>query len=161
MSESLVSHYDVDVAAPFECHIFLFWRDQKDCQNARSNEDGVKVERNVLDLRESYLQRLVVELESVNWRFLYAESLSLDDKCIMFNSIMGNIFKKCIPSKQVMLSKRDKPCISPYIKMLIHNRWSAFRNRDWQLFNHLKVKIRSEIAKAKRRWIDKAQTNDI
>ena len=79
----------------------------------------------------------------------------------MFQSIMEQVFNSCIPKKHVIMSQRDKPWISPHIKILIHERWAAFRNRNWQLFNHLKVKIKAEIVNAKRRWLDKIKSKNI
>ena len=38
------------------------------------------------------------------------------------------------------------------MKDLINKRWQAYRNRDYQLFNHMKEKVKREIEKSKLLW---------
>ncbi|MEL7309807.1 MAG: hypothetical protein AAGK05_19475, partial [Pseudomonadota bacterium] len=103
LSDSLLPHFDVDIAAPLDIskipHLSLLAR-PKNCLITPKNR--ISIGRNVFDLRESHLQRFVKELERVNWRLLYAENISLDDKCMMFHSMLENAFNNCIPSRHVL-----------------------------------------------------------
>ena len=45
--------------------------------------------------------------------------------------------------------------MTPAIKHLIHKRCSAFRNRDFVTYHHLKWLICTQIAKAKKDWAQK------
>ena len=38
---------------------------------------------------------------------------------------------------------------------MIEDRWNAYRPKNWALFNHLKEKVKKEIAKAKQIWTNK------
>lgn len=46
------------------------------------------------------------------------------------------------------MSNKDKPWLTPLIKAMIDDRWTAYREKDWARYNHLKCKVRSEIMKA-------------
>ena len=45
--------------------------------------------------------------------------------------------------------------MTPNLKLLINNRWNAYRKKNCSLYNHLKLKVRCEIIKAKRKWVEK------
>ena len=65
-----------------------------------------------------------------------------------------------IPKKCIKLKSNDKPWITPIIKNLINNRWHAFKNRDFARYNHFKPKIKLEIEKRKKIWVEKEIRNN-
>ena len=60
-----------------------------------------------------------------------------------------------IPQKTVYLTNKDKLLMTPLTKLLINQKWNAFRSKDWDLYMHLKVKVREEVKKAKLLWTRK------
>lgn len=72
------------------------------------------------------------------------------------NSI--EIMYERIPMKEISITDRDKQWLTPLIKLLINDRWRAYRMRNWSLYNHLKAKVKNEIVKAKRSWANKLQS---
>ena len=125
------------------------------------NCDGLCVFHQVYDLRSSYVDSFVMELACVNWSFVYDTELSLNDKCDKFHGILQLAVDKCIPVSYVKCTRRDKPWMTPVIKDMINKRWLAFRTKDFQIYNHLKVKIREEIAKSKLLWTKKVKTKNV
>ena len=59
--------------------------------------------------------------------------------------------------KKVHMTDRDKQWLTPLFKLLINDRWRAYRMKNWALYNHLKAKVKAEIVKAKRSWANKLQ----
>ena len=57
-----------------------------------------------------------------------------------------------IPKVNVYMGPKDRPCVTPYIKHLINKCWSAFQNKDYNLYNSLKVAVKAHIIKARRNW---------
>ena len=67
-----------------------------------------------------------------------------------------------IPKKKVIMTSDDKQWMSPLTKILINEKWMAFRSRNWAKY-HLKQKVKVEIAKAKAIWAKKMKksTNSV
>jgi hypothetical protein len=53
------------------------------------------------------------------------------------------------------MTDNDKEWMTPLTKFLIEERWSAYRRRQWEKYNHLKIKVRNEIKRAKLIWANK------
>ena len=49
--------------------------------------------------------------------------------------------------------------VTPRLKYLIDKYWDAFRTKNWPLFEHCKLKVKLEIAEAKKKWANKAFVN--
>jgi len=107
----------------------------------------------VYDLRKTYITRFENELIRLGFNDLH-DSDDPDIKCELFYAKMKEAMQG-IPKKLVMMSKYDKPWMTPLLKDLITRRWNAYRHRNWPLFNHLKQKIRQMIQFAKNKWCDK------
>jgi hypothetical protein len=60
-----------------------------------------------------------------------------------------------IPTKTVFMSQSDKKWITPIIKILINERWSAFKENNFAKYTHLKMKVKQEIIKSKQKWASK------
>ena len=59
------------------------------------------------------------------------------------------------------MTESDKPWITPLLKSLIHQRFDAYRRRDYAFYEHLKKKVKVEIDKAKAKWINKLKKTKI
>ena len=120
-----------------------------------------KIVRKVYDLRKSFVDDFLKSLETIDWSFLESDAISLDDKCELFQHTLTTTIEMCIPVSFVTFTSRDKPWITPLVKKLINERWAAFRIRNFSLYNHLKHKVRSEIAKSKLVWTNKFQSKNL
>ena len=107
----------------------------------------------VYDYRESNINNFLYHLNSYNWSIFYRSNSNLDEKVNLLYERMRNALKY-IPAKFVILSRNDKPWITPKLKLLINKRFEAYRAKDWQTFQHLKTKVKNEIQSAKRIWLD-------
>lgn len=117
--------------------------------------------RTVYDLRESKVSSFLSYLESVDWSFLDDTSLSLDEKSLEFHEKLNSAMVSTIPFSLVRCTSRDKPWITNVIKDLINKRWTAYRNKEFNVYNHLKVKIRQEIEKSKIMWTKKIKSHNL
>jgi len=109
----------------------------------------------VFDFRESNIVHFLSLLECVDWSFLEDANLSIDEKAQLFHDFLNETMASSIPSSIVRRTSRDKPWMTNVIKDMINKRWAAYRNRDFNVYNHLKVKIRDEIKKSKFVWTRK------
>ena len=60
-----------------------------------------------------------------------------------------------LPVSFVKIKCTTKPWITPVLLDLINKRWKAYREKNFSLYNHYKVKVRQEIIKSKKIWSDK------
>ena len=82
-------------------------------------------------------------------------------KCDTFQKHLKSVFHNTIPVSFVTFTDNTKPWITPLIKQLINERWSAYRQRNYQLYNHLKQKTRKEIEKSKIIWAKKVKSQNM
>ena len=82
----------------------------------------------------------------------------MNEKCDIVHSRINKALER-IPSEIVEISGREKPWITPKLKLLINKRFAAYRSRNWPIYLHLKTKIKQEIVKAKRTWLAKSASN--
>ena len=108
-----------------------------------------QIVRKVYDMRASNLSAFVTQLQHVNWSFMYDSMISLDCKAQMFHDTLNQVVDVTIPSSYVTMTTKDKPWITPVIKQMINKRWEAYRSRRFQVYEHLKHKVRNEITKSK------------
>jgi len=87
--------------------------------------------------------------------------LSLDEKCEAYHERLGEVFTRSIPCSKIKCSKKDKPWITNVLKDLINKRWTAYREKRFDVYNHLKIKIRREIHKSKMLWTRRMQKKDL
>ena len=126
-----------------------------------SSQKKIKFYRNVFDLRASNIDHFVSVISQIDFDFIYSDLLKLDDKCTLFHEILEYVFRLCIPVSVVICTPRDKPWITPLVKNLINKRWQAYRNRDYQLFNHMKEKVKKERKKSKLLWTKRMKSTDL
>jgi hypothetical protein len=108
--------------------------------------------KKLFDFRKSNLERCKRILLNFPWQTFYRSLASIDEKCDLFHDMINEAMLT-IPCELVPITKNDKPWITPLIKSLINKRYSAFRSRNFPLYEHYKGKVRKEIFKAKQKWI--------
>ena len=104
----------------------------------------------VYDLYESNINAFVRMLSTFDWCPVYS-SYDVHFICNFIYNAISEAFKRCIPSTVVSHTSKDKPWMTPVLKSLINARWNAFRDRDFEKFNHYKVKVKTELIRAKRK----------
>ena len=77
------------------------------------------------------------------------------NKCSLFHYVFHNAIVNNIPIEKVLCTPRDKPWITLYVKSLINKRWRAYRTRNFNLYNHYKHKVKTEIERARSSWMHK------
>ena len=159
ISESVVSSYSVHRTTPIDessvPHLALLAIPTSTMKN------NIHVSRVVYDLRSSNVQSFIDCLSNTDWSFLSNDVYCLNEKCTMFQEYLKFVFHNTIPTTNVTFTSNTKPWITPLIKHLINERWRAYRERRFQIFNHLKIKIRREIVKSKLSWANKMKGKDM
>ena len=147
LSENLIALYDVTDCAPFDNsstpHKSLL------ATPVVMQKREFCVTRPVYDLRRSNIAHFISEITKIDWSSLYKSTADIDVLCNHFHNQLNLTFEKTISISLVTYTTKDKPWINSYVKSLINRRWTAFRNRDFPLYNNLKLKVRDEIEKAK------------
>ena len=110
------------------------------------------------DFRESHMNAFRKQLKSFPWHKFYLARLSVDDKCQIFHEVLENALS-IIPCNLVEMKSSDKPWITPTLKSLINKRYEAYRQKDFNLYNHYKRKLKHEILTAKQQWVKARNKN--
>lgn len=108
----------------------------------------------VYDYRQSHMNDFLHRLKYQRWQEIYSCSAPVDAKCSMFYSKVNEALQS-IPFTYVKMSLSEKPWMTPKLKYMINCRFEAFRCKQFAKYNHLKVKIKAEIKKAKSSWVNK------
>ena len=111
----------------------------------------------IYDYRESNLRSLMRTAKTIPWNNVVNPEDKVDKQWEDLYSCIISLLNASIPQKTVYLTPRDKTWMTPLTKMLINDKWSAYRTGDWNRFNHLKYKVREEINKAKRLLVAKIE----
>ena len=99
----------------------------------------------------------IEKLSSVNFSILYGLE-NVDDKAMFLQDALDYALT-ALPTKIVYFSKKDKPWITASLKVLITERWKAFRDRNWPRFESLKQKVRNQIKLAKQHWVEQSSSS--
>jgi hypothetical protein len=121
----------------------------------------MSISRVVHDLRYSNVCEFVNRLSEIDWSPMHDDSNDVDKSCRFFQEVLTRTLCGTIPRSYVRFTTRDKPWINPVLKDLINKRWLAFRNKDFVKFRHYKEKVKSEITRAKHKWIMRAKSTNI
>ena len=108
----------------------------------------------VYDYREESIAKFLSILDRINWSKMYLSCDDLEAKCSFFYDNFNHA-RSSIPCAVVEMKISDKPWMTPVLKHLINQRFQAYRNKDFSLYNHLKAKVKKEILKAKLLWSNK------
>ena len=115
--------------------------------------------RKVFDMRNSFVTDFVDAVTHIDWLRLCSDNFDVNTKCIIFNETMLECVNATIPSFEIDMSDKDPPWLTPYIKHLINERWSAYRRGDFSRYLHLRDKVKIQIASAKTRWASSSHSN--
>jgi hypothetical protein len=88
------------------------------------------------DLRQTNIDSLCEDITTSNITNIFTEN-NIDNKCSIFYDSIHSCLEN-IPTTTVRMTKRDKPWITPLIKLIINRRWSAFRENNAVLYNYYK-----------------------
>ena len=113
----------------------------------------------VYDYRLSNIQRLTDKAIPIDWENLVDPNADVDQQWNTLLSEISDIVNECIPKKTILMTSNDKCWMTPITKMLIDEKWNAFRTKDWQRFKVLKCKVATEIKKAKSIWANKLMSS--
>ena len=111
----------------------------------------------VYDFRESHIIAFEKRFLSLDLQGFYSE-VDLDAKCNMFYKFIDAALT-AIPKQEVFLTDSDVPWMTPFLKLLINERWKAYRSRRWTSYNLLKEKIKRAIASAKTAFVNKKRSS--
>ena len=167
MTENLSTHFKVTAEAPVDNskipHVSLLAAPQPSETKDRSITQETKQQsiKTVYDMRQSHVKDFVDLLHSTDWSLLHDEDVDLDTKTAFFHYALNEAFIATIPSSEVVFTGNEKPWITPLLKLLINQRWEAYRSRNFARYHQLKDKIKSELSKAKTSWIRKSQHKDL
>ena len=114
-------------------------------------EDRRKIK--VFDFRKSNIENLVQDAATISWQVNALDEV--DDQWANLKRKVTELMHNNIPQKTVIISSRDKIWMTPLTKLIINEKWKAYREQNWRLFNHLKRKTKVEIMKAKTLWAQK------
>ena len=114
--------------------------------------------KTVFDYRQSNVSNFLYLLAASGFDDVYLAT-DVNIKCRAFHRAFLNA-QNAIPSSKVVFTHRDKPWITPVLKKMIQDRWTAYRTKNWQVFLHLKRKVRIEIMRAKQSWTDRILRRD-
>ena len=107
------------------------------------------------DLRKSNMIKFQEVIEKIDWRPFY-QSHNVDSKCKFLEEAISSAVS-VIPKYSVKITSKDKQWITPLCKLLIERRWLAFRKKNFILYHHYKLKVKTEISKAKQIWYNKCK----
>ena len=112
----------------------------------------------VFDYRESNLRTLLQTAAQTDWQTIIDPADDVNVQWQRLHSTITSIMDSTIPQKTVFLTSKDKYWMTPVTKLLINEKWSAFRSKHWEKYKFLKVKVTEEIKKAKSLWAQKLMT---
>lgn len=160
MTETLVSFYidaqdnvsPVKVGPPIgnsdHCTVFL-----KPCKNVTDVGDASFFFK-VHDLRDSHVATFKSALQRFPWRDFYYLDVSVENKCELFYNVLADAMN-LIPHHMVEMNGKEKPWFTPKLKLMVNLRYDAYRNGNYQLYNHYAKKVKKEIEIAKKTWTRK------
>lgn len=105
----------------------------------------------VYDLRDSVLNNLVRNLNSIDWTPLFRCQEDIHRKTAMFYALIDPHLSN-LPGTRIKWSPNDKPWMTPQVKVIIQKRWDSYRRRDYILYEHYKIKAKETIIMAKKTW---------
>ena len=120
------------------------------CPKILMTKKTTKISKIVYDLRLSNINAFSNKLHSTDFNDI-TNADNLDYKVQLFQQHINDALK-LIPTRKIYLKEHDKCWITCVTKALIDKRWRAFHKRDFQLYNHYKLKVKQSIAKAKELW---------
>lgn len=84
------------------------------------------------------------------WFIDLGPSPSVDDLASSFTIQLTDAVNRILPAKTIKLRRRDKPWITPELKLMIKDRQKAFHSGNILTWCSLKYKVQQKIAKRKK-----------
>ena len=152
VTEDLSSDYSVTINAPIcnSDHSSVF------ALPTNNNLLPSIVKKRIFDLRKSNVDLFVAELQKVNWHAFYMSDESCELKCDFFHKVMSYFVERCIPQHIVLFTERDKPWMTPLLKLYIQKRWDSYRQHNFVAYEYWKHKVKEEISTAERKWCNRS-----
>jgi len=105
----------------------------------------------VYDLIRNNIDDFITCLSNFHFKVLY-DCKDVNLAVELFNKVCATALS-VIPHRTVKIYENDKGWMSPKLKLLINDKWAAYRQRNFNKFKALKVKIKQSIITAKGNWI--------
>lgn len=109
----------------------------------------------VYDYRHSNINKLLENAENVDWTLVMDPNDNVNEQWKRFQEQILALINTSLPQRTVRLSSKDKSWMTPLTKLLINDKWAAYRSKNWESYKRLKAKVREEITKAKSIWAEK------
>ena len=149
VSSTILENYNKAITIPFSPKISD--HDGVIINTKNPNSETKRHTKLLFDYRRSHMNKFLRKLDTLNLDQIYSMPI-LEDKINFLINSLNRAMIESIPVKHIYFSGKEKPWITPKLKLLINERWSAYRRCDWNLFNHYKTKVKAEITNAKRNW---------
>ena len=107
----------------------------------------------VYDLRKSNVDAFCKRMASIDWSVIFDFSSVQESVDYFYNKFEEA--SSSIPVSFVKFGPKTKPWITPVLLDLINKRWSAYRNKNFPLFLHYKLKVKKELKRSKKIWSEK------
>lgn len=111
----------------------------------------------VYDYRQSNVNHLLHTAYGIDWTAV-TKSEDVNEQWTNLLACVHSLIGKCIPRNEIFMSSDDKSWLTPLIKLMINERWRAFREKNWPVYVHLKTKVKKSIMTAKRLWAEKLKS---
>ena len=113
----------------------------------------------IYDYRSSNIRNLLNNAKVIDWSRLVDPEDDVNHQWKTLHQQLTSLLAQSIPKRTVFLTSNDKRWMTPITKMMINNKWDAYRSKNWKRYNLLKVKVREEICKAKAIWAAKIKSS--
>jgi hypothetical protein len=155
LSSNLIDHYNITIENPISTsdHNSIL------CKPTGHFTKRLFFTRKVFDLRQSNIAYFIECISSIDWSHLFLLDVGVNDKCSIFHNTVLDCINNCIPMHVVEMSDRDPPWFTPLLKLLINQRWAAFRSRNFARYHSLKDIIKHKIVAAKANWAKRESQN--
>jgi hypothetical protein len=104
---------------------------------------------NIFDYRASNIEKLENNARMINWCSIVDPDEDINEQWQKLHATILDLIRDAIPQNTVKMTSRDKDWMTPITKLIIQEKWEAYRHKDWKRFNYLKSKTKTEIRKAK------------
>lgn len=117
--------------------------------------DSAKIDKSKMSIRDFSPQNhrlFELMISSICWNVLFRNIATVDAMVDIYNNTLSNIFSICFPKKTVTLSSKDKPWITPSIKLLMTQKDRAFNRGNKSTYLHLRDRLNKEILSKKQSY---------
>jgi len=119
------------------------------------NDAPITIQSNtveVLDTRSSSLGPFYRYMKATNWAHVYFNTDINEKVEIFYNELSKAV--SLIPRKTIKFKPKDKPWIDQRCKVLIKERWKAYKRNNYTLYEHYKKKVKNYVQRQKKRWAE-------